>query len=259
MIINLELKDKWLSYAGGKPCFLLVGDNEDYSIHFDTDLNKAAVFAVFKKEGKEQRYLLDESGNVNIPLWVLKNGTFRVGLISDGFASTPLAIYVVESILDKDCAEAEEVTPTQVEQLTALVNKMIAGQHGINIERVFIEDGELIIELSNGNKITAGTVKGDTGSVGATPKFSIGNVNTVESTEPASATITGTPENPVLNLNIPRGRIDTQFDLDETLTLKNGTLSVNTTNDIEEDNSLPITSSAVYTTVGNIEILLKTI
>ena len=99
MIINLELRDKWLSYAGGKPCFLIVGDNEDYSIHFDSDINKAAVFAVFRKEGKEQRYLLDESGNVNIPLWVLKNGTFRVGLISDGFASTPLPIYVVGSII----------------------------------------------------------------------------------------------------------------------------------------------------------------
>lgn len=160
MIINLELKDKWLSYAGGKPCFLLVGDNEDYSIHFDTDLNKAAVFAVFRKEGKEKRYLLDESGNVNIPLWVLKNGTFRVGLISDGFASTPLPIYVVESILDKDCAEAEEVTPTQTQQLIELVNKTIAGQHGVNIERVFIEDGELIIELSNGNKINAGKCRG---------------------------------------------------------------------------------------------------
>ena len=44
MIINLELKDKWLSYAGGKPCFLLVGDNEDYSIHFDTDLNKLLIY-----------------------------------------------------------------------------------------------------------------------------------------------------------------------------------------------------------------------
>lgn len=160
MIIKLELKDKWLSYAGGKPCFLLVGDNEDYSFHFNTDLNKAAVFAVFRKNGKEKRYLLDESGNVDIPLWVLKNGTFRVGLISDGFASTPLPVYVTESILDKDCGEAEEITPTQTQQLIELVNKAIAGQHGVNIERVFIEDGELIIELSNGNKINAGKCRG---------------------------------------------------------------------------------------------------
>ena len=46
---------------------------------------------------------------------------------------------------------------------------------------------------------------------------------------------------------------------DETLTLENGVLSVNTTNDMEQDNTLPITSAGVYNTVGNIEVLLKTI
>lgn len=49
------------------------------------------------------------------------------------------------------------------------------------------------------------------------------------------------------------------FETDETLTLKNGILSVNTANAVEQDNTLPITSAAVHTTVGNIEILLKTI
>ena len=37
------------------------------------------------------------------------------------------------------------------------------------------------------------------------------------------------------------------------------TLEVDTANDVEQDNTLPITSAAVYTTVGNIEILLGTI
>lgn len=49
------------------------------------------------------------------------------------------------------------------------------------------------------------------------------------------------------------------FETDETLTLKNGVLSVNTTDRVEQDNTLPITSAGVYTTVGNIEALLKTI
>lgn len=55
--------------------------------------------------------------------------------------------------------------------------------------------------------------------------------------------------------------IDTgvQFETDATLTLKDGILSVNTADDVEEDNTLPITSAAVHTTVGNIELLLKTI
>lgn len=51
----------------------------------------------------------------------------------------------------------------------------------------------------------------------------------------------------------------TSFTTDETLTLKNGVLSVNTADTAEKDNTLPITSSAVYTTVGNINALLETI
>lgn len=51
----------------------------------------------------------------------------------------------------------------------------------------------------------------------------------------------------------------TVFIPDETLTLRDGVLSVNTANTAEADNTLPITSAAVHTTVGNIEILLGTI
>lgn len=59
-------------------------------------------------------------------------------------------------------------------------------------------------------------------------------------------------ENPV-----QPGGVD--FKTDETLTLKNGILSVNTTDQMEQDNTLPITSAGVFATVGNIEALLKTI
>ena len=49
------------------------------------------------------------------------------------------------------------------------------------------------------------------------------------------------------------------FVTDETLTFKDGVLSVNTANVVEADNTLPVTSAAVNTTVGNIEALLETI
>ena len=49
------------------------------------------------------------------------------------------------------------------------------------------------------------------------------------------------------------------FETDDTLTLKDGVLSINTTDQMEQDNTLPITSAGVYATVGNIEALLKTI
>lgn len=51
------------------------------------------------------------------------------------------------------------------------------------------------------------------------------------------------------------------FTTDASLKLdpQTGVLSVNTAKRVEEDNTLPITSAAVYTVVGNIEALLKTI
>lgn len=45
---------------------------------------------------------------------------------------------------------------------------------------------------------------------------------------------------------------------DETLSFRNGVLSVNTSKKVE-DSILPVTSAAVDTVVGNIDILLKTI
>lgn len=51
----------------------------------------------------------------------------------------------------------------------------------------------------------------------------------------------------------------TSFTTDETLRLENGVLGVNTANSVADNNSLPITAAAVYTTVGNIEVFLRTI
>lgn len=47
--------------------------------------------------------------------------------------------------------------------------------------------------------------QGETGATGATPDFSIGTVTTGEAGSQASASITGTAEDPVLNLTIPKG------------------------------------------------------
>lgn len=52
---------------------------------------------------------------------------------------------------------------------------------------------------------TFGIPRGAQGATGATPDLEIGTVETLEPDQPATATITGTPENPVLNLGIPKG------------------------------------------------------
>lgn len=46
---------------------------------------------------------------------------------------------------------------------------------------------------------------GAPGPVGATPNIQIGTVETLESGSPATASMGGTPENPLLNLGIPQG------------------------------------------------------
>ena len=63
----------------------------------------------------------------------------------------------------------------------------------------------------------------------------------------------------VLQLLQLKEQLPNQFQTDETLTLKDGILSVNTTLEMEQDNTLPMSSAGVYATVGNIAQLLKTI
>ena len=48
--------------------------------------------------------------------------------------------------------------------------------------------------------------QGERGATGATPSLTMGTVTTLEPDSPATATITGTAENPVLNLGLPKGR-----------------------------------------------------
>ena len=47
--------------------------------------------------------------------------------------------------------------------------------------------------------------KGNPGPTGATPNIQIGTVQTLEPGQQATASMTGTPENPLLNLGIPKG------------------------------------------------------
>ena len=49
------------------------------------------------------------------------------------------------------------------------------------------------------------------------------------------------------------------YEIGSGLKVTGNTLEVDTATDVEQDNTRPITSAAVYTTVGNIEILLGTI
>ncbi|MDD7647521.1 MAG: hypothetical protein PUJ35_09820 [Ruminococcus bromii] len=63
---------------------------------------------------------------------------------------------------------------------------------------------------SNGNWYLGDTdtgkpSRGETGPAGATPNIQIGTVETLEAGSAATASMTGTPENPLLNLGVPKG------------------------------------------------------
>lgn len=59
-----------------------------------------------------------------------------------------------------------------------------------------------ILRDKNGVSVQLSSIKGDTG---ATPNLTIGTVTTLSAGSNATAEITGTAENPVLNLGIPKG------------------------------------------------------
>mgnify|MGYP003293308589 CR=1 FL=1 len=69
----------------------------------------------------------------------------------------------------------------------------------------------------------------------------------------------GDLENAVSTMPGEGGGDVTSFKTDETLKFKNGILSVNTANAVEENNTLPIASAAVFSEMASIEALLKTI
>ena len=77
------------------------------------------------------------------------------------------------------------------------------GDTGVGISSVVLNaDYTLTINLTNGTSYTTSSIRGE---VGATPNLTIGTVSTLPEGSQATATITGTDEDPVLNLGIPVG------------------------------------------------------
>jgi hypothetical protein len=63
----------------------------------------------------------------------------------------------------------------------------------------------------------------------------------------------------VAAINEIRASATGAFEVDKSLNYQNGVLSVNCADEVEEDNTLPVTAAAVYTEVGNIRVLLETL
>ena len=197
----------------------------------------------------------------------------------DNYIYTPTEIFTfkrIEDDLNKKfealAKEIEDDTKTAVlyteqtltdEQKTQALENIggLSKNQGIDNSGKFLgigEDGIVQPMTAKGDKGDKGE-KGDTGATGATgpqgPKGDTGD------TGPQGVQGIQGEKGPKGDKGDKgdRGNDGTTFVPDETLTLQNGILSVNTAKELDPDNTLPITSAAVASTVGNIEILLKTI
>lgn len=97
---------------------------------------------------------------------------------------------------------------------------------------------------------------------GVAPTVEVGSVTTGPK---ASVTNSGTPQNAVLDFVFPisggSGGGGIAYNIGHGLVLDEdtNTLMVDTAAEVEADNTLPVTSAAVHTQIGNIEVLLATI
>ena len=101
-------------------------------------------------------------------------------------------------------------------------------------------DYTLTITMTDGTSYTTDVIRGaqgpqgetgQTGATGATPDFSIGTVSTLPAGSDATASVTGTAEEPVLNLGIPQGAKGDTGETGQTGETGNGIASVTLNND----------------------------
>lgn len=79
-------------------------------------------------------------------------------------------------------------------------------------------------------------------------------VTTIDSDPIVNVTIENA--SPVIEVDLTVGESQSQFEVGHGLFWDDSKLSVNVVNSVDEDNTLPVTSGAVFTVTGNIEALL---
>lgn len=217
----------------------LISSNSNYQIKFSFDGEWTLPEAKTARIIFDTRYcdIVFTGDTVTLPKIPVCD-SLAVGVFTDTLATNAAELGCIVSAADFDGEAVTEFTHSQYDQIIALLNqtdlRQIAGIHrqddnliitynnstadsvplkdgtGINGAAVD-ENGNLLLTLTDGSAVDCGRVrgdkgdKGDKGDTGETPQFSVGTVTTVEPDEPASATLSGTKENPVLNLTIPKG------------------------------------------------------
>ena len=211
---------------------------------FDEEWTNKVKTARFIKDGTYVDMILDDNDQCDIPLEVLKSGTLEVGVFAGNLrSSTSCKVSIKPSILESNrlpAAPTDDVYAQIIEKVEAIesVKKAVINDDGILVitltsglelnvgqargvgiksfeqtksstedsgENEFLvtltDDTEFSFKIQNGSKGS----KGDKGETGATPKLTIGTVETLSPNEESKATISGTSEEPVLNLSLVKG------------------------------------------------------
>lgn len=103
----------------------------------------------------------------------------------------------------------DELITEAKDNLVAAINEAAKTSSGAGSVSMRVSGGYIQYSADGGaswdNLIATADLQGAKGDPGATPNLQIGTVTTLEAGEDASASISGTPEEPRLNLGIPKG------------------------------------------------------
>ena len=203
----------------------IVADSRNYlkaSFTFSDDDWTGIKTAIFKNGDVVKHAVLDDNNECLVPWEVIKPGILHVSVFcGDLITADTATVYINESGYE-DGGIPEDPSPTVYEQIIAMLNEIETGgipddkiaaavqaylaEHPV--ETLTDEDVQRIVsEYVTAHK---GELKGDKGDKGEpgkdgiTPNLTIGTVETLPSGSDATASITGSAENPVLNLGIPK-------------------------------------------------------
>lgn len=249
--INVTVRDKIASVVGD---IVYICGNSDYVINFDFDAewdDYDVKTARFVHNGTYTDVVF--TGNQCAMPVIHKAYCIFAGVYAgDLRTTTPVRIPAAASILSTDGTPAEPPDDVYA-QITALCNEAVA-------------EAKSVREDADAGKFN--------GAPGKTPEAGVDYFTEADkqAIAVAAAQKVGFPkptsadngkylgcENGAATWMPVEASGGVQFTTDETLSLKDGVLSVNTAQEPEPDNTLPITSAAVHTAVGNIEIILQTI
>ena len=122
--------------------------------------------------------------------------------ISDPDIDVEITVEDVSSSILQEAVEAAFSAAERAEEAAEAAEHMVdihTGPEGKSAYQCAVEEG-----YTGTEEEWLASLKGDTGE---TPNITIGTVTTAEPGTPAAATMTGTPEAPVLNLTIPQGAV----------------------------------------------------